>query len=109
VRKDRLLRVDAINAERNGAGVPLAHAPPGNATMNQMTALANLARSCRAGESDGGALPNGADIRFKDVEGTFPDVLASLRYDDEQMTARFSRPRTPGRTLEFHQPRAVPA
>jgi hypothetical protein len=31
VRKDRLLRVDAINAERNGAGVPLAYAPP-NAT-----------------------------------------------------------------------------
>jgi hypothetical protein len=26
VRKDRLLRVDAINAERNGPGVPLAYA-----------------------------------------------------------------------------------
>jgi hypothetical protein len=50
VRKDRLLRVDAINAERNGAGVPLAYAPP-NATKDQIDALAALARSYRAGES----------------------------------------------------------
>jgi hypothetical protein len=88
VRKDRLLRVDAINAERNGAGVPLAYAPP-NATKDQITALSNLARSYRAGESAGGALPNGAELRFRGVEGTLPDVLASLRYDDEQMAARF--------------------
>ena len=33
VRKDRLLRVDAINAERHGAGMPLAYAPP-NATKD---------------------------------------------------------------------------
>jgi hypothetical protein len=86
VRKDRLLRVDAINAERNGAGVPLAYAPP-NATKDQITALSNLARSYRAGESAGGALPNGAELRFRGVEGTLPDVLASIRYDDEQMAA----------------------
>jgi hypothetical protein len=47
VRKDWLLRVDAINAERNGAGVPLAYAPP-NATKDQITALSNLACSYRA-------------------------------------------------------------
>jgi hypothetical protein len=34
LRKDRLLRVDGINAERNGAGVPNAYAPP-NATKDQ--------------------------------------------------------------------------
>jgi hypothetical protein len=88
VRKDRLLRVDAINAERNGAGVPLAYAPP-NATKDQITALSNLARSYRAGESAGGALPKGAELRFRGVKGTLPGVLASLRYDDEQMAARF--------------------
>jgi hypothetical protein len=60
VRKDRLLRVDAINAERNGAGVPLAYAPP-NAKNDQIAALSNLARSYRAGESAGGALPNGSE------------------------------------------------
>jgi hypothetical protein len=61
LRKDRLLRVDAINAERNGAGIPLAYAPP-NATKDQITELAALARSYRAGESAGGALPNGAEL-----------------------------------------------
>jgi hypothetical protein len=88
LRKDRLLRVDAINAERNGAGVPLAYAPP-NATKDQIKELSALAQSHRAGESAGGALPNLADLRFRGVEGTLPDGLASIRYDDEMMTARF--------------------
>jgi hypothetical protein len=34
-------------------------------------------------------LPNGAELRFRGVEGTLPDVLASLRYGDEQMAAAF--------------------
>jgi hypothetical protein len=68
LRKDRLLRVDAINAERNGAGIPLAYAPP-NASKEQIQELSALARSYRAGESAGGALPNGSDLRFRRVEG----------------------------------------
>jgi hypothetical protein len=51
--------------------------------------LSALARSYKVGEAAGGALPNGADLRFKGVEGTLPDVIASIKYDDEQMTARF--------------------
>jgi hypothetical protein len=66
----------------------MAYAPP-NATTDQMEELGALARSYRAGESAGGALPDGADIRFGGVEGTLPDVLASIRYDDEQMAARY--------------------
>lgn len=34
-------------------------------------------------------MPPGSDIRFKGVEGTLPNVLDSIRYDDEQMAARF--------------------
>jgi hypothetical protein len=67
--------------------VPLAYAPP-NATKDQITALSNLARSYRVGESAGGAFPNGAELRFRGVEGTLPDVLASIRHDDDQMAAR---------------------
>jgi hypothetical protein len=88
LRKDRMLRVDAINNERNGAGVPIGYAPPG-ASREQIAELGALARSYRAGESAGGALPNGADLRFRGVEGTLPDILASIRYDDGQMAARF--------------------
>jgi hypothetical protein len=54
-----------------------------------MGELAKLAQSYRAGEAAGGALPNGADLRFRGMEGTLPDLLASLRYDDMQMAARF--------------------
>jgi hypothetical protein len=70
------------------AGIPIAYAPPG-ASPQQIAELGALARSYRAGESAGGALPNGADLRFRGVEGTLPDILASIRYDDEQMAARF--------------------
>ena len=86
--KDRLLRVDAINHERNGAGVPIAYAPVG-ASQAQMVELARLAQSYKAGESSGGALPAGADLKFKGVEGSIPDTLASIRYHDEELAARF--------------------
>jgi hypothetical protein len=66
----------------------VAYAPP-NASKEQINELSALARSYRAGESAGGALPNGADLRFRGVEGSLPDVLGSIRYDDEQMAARF--------------------
>jgi hypothetical protein len=88
IRKDRLLRVDAITGERNGSGVPMAYAPPG-ASDKQIKELAALASSYRAGEAAGGALPNGADLRFRGVEGTLPDIIEKIRYDDEQMAARF--------------------
>jgi hypothetical protein len=88
LRKDRLLRVDAINNERNGAGVPIAYAPPG-ASDQVIADLGALARSYRPGEAAGGGLPNGADLRFRGVEGTLPNILDSIRYDDEQMAARF--------------------
>jgi hypothetical protein len=81
LRKDRLLRVDAINLERNGAGVPLAYAPP-NASTEMINQLSALARSYKVGESAGGALPNGADLRFKGVEGSIPDAIHSTRVLD---------------------------
>jgi hypothetical protein len=87
LRKDRLLGVDAINAERNGAGVPLAYAPL-NATKDQIKELSALARSYRAGESSGRALPNGADLRFRGVEGTCRRSRQPSLHD-QQMAARF--------------------
>jgi hypothetical protein len=60
-----------INAERNGAGVPLAYAPP-NATKDQIEELSALAQSYRAAESAGGSLPNGAEPGFRGVERTLP-------------------------------------
>lgn len=88
LRKDRLLRVDAVKHERNGMGVPIVEAPPG-ATEAQMTALSALAQAYKAGEASGGAVPNGARLRLVGTEGSLPDTIESIRYDDQQMARAF--------------------
>lgn len=88
LRKDRLLRVDAMKHERNGMGVPNIEAPPG-ATPRQMAELDKMAQRYKAGEAAGGATPAGARLRLVGVEGSLPDTIASIRYDDEQMARAF--------------------
>lgn len=82
--KDRLLRIDAMKHERNGMGVPIAKAPE-NASKAQMDALQNITQELKAGESAGTALPPGADVMLKGVQGSLPDTIASVRYHDESM------------------------
>ncbi|NAZ73878.1 hypothetical protein GTQ99_00335 [Kineococcus sp. T13] len=86
--KDRVIRVNAINIERNGAGVPIATAGE-NATQQEMQMLAALAQSYRAGDSAGGALPYGASLTFQGVQGSLPDAINTLRYHDQQMSKSF--------------------
>jgi hypothetical protein len=80
--KDRLLRVEAQTIERNGMGVPLYKAAEGELDLS---AGSNMAKSWRAGESAGSAIPNGADMVLRGVEGTLPDAKPSIRYHDEQI------------------------
>lgn len=82
--KDRLLRVDAINHERAGAGVPTIEAPM-DATPAQIERLALMAEQFKAGEEAGGALPHGAKLTLNGVQGSQPRTLESIRYHDEQM------------------------
>jgi hypothetical protein len=85
--KDRLMRVDAIKHERNGAGTPIIEAAP-NATPKQLAALDRLAQSYKVGEASGGAIPHGTKLRLVGVEGAIPDTIASIRYHDEQMARK---------------------
>jgi hypothetical protein len=101
LRKDRLLRVDAITGERNGTGVPIGYAPVG-ASDAQMKQMAALTQGYRSGEYSGGSLPPGWDLKFKGVEGTLPDIIEKVRYDDEQMAARFL-----GMAFKLGRPRPV--
>jgi hypothetical protein len=80
--KDRLLRVQAQTIERNGMGVPLYKAAE---TETDLTAGLNMAKAWRAGESAGSAVPNGADMVLRGVEGTLPDANPAIRYHDEQI------------------------
>jgi hypothetical protein len=80
--KDRLLRVDAQTIERNGMGVPLYKAAE---TEEDLSAGLAMARAWRAGETAGSAVPNGADMVLRGVEGDLPQALPSIRYHDEQI------------------------
>jgi phage gp29-like protein len=82
--KDRLLRVQAQTIERNGMGIPLYKAQEG-ATGDDLIAGKNMATAWRAGEAAGSAVPFGADLVLRGVEGTLPDAEPAIRYHDEQI------------------------
>jgi len=80
--KDRLLRVQAQTIDRNGMGIPLYQGAPGEESL---TAGAMLAQGWRSGDNSGAAVPNGADLILRGVEGTLPDADPAIRYHDEQI------------------------
>lgn len=83
--KDRLVRVDAINHERAG-GVPYVEAPPG-ATQGEIEKLSLMMQQFRIGDTAGGALPSGAELKL--AKGTGSDVDKSIHSRDESMARRF--------------------
>lgn len=93
--KDRILRVQALTAERNGLGVPVytgADAPEGadvDVVMqyreSEKAAGLTMAKAARAGEAAGASIPHGATFEFKGVTGTLPDTDQPIRYHDEQI------------------------
>lgn len=93
--KDRLLRVQAIAAERNGLGMPTytgAPAPEKASTeearawdKDQIDKGLDVTKKARAGEAAGLAIPGGAEFEFKGVTGKVPDTDPMIRYHDEQM------------------------
>lgn len=82
--KDKLLRIDAIAAERHGIGTPIINAPEG-ATAEQIAELSVTAQEYRGGSAAGGALPYGATLSVVGVTGNLHETLASIRYQDEQI------------------------
>lgn len=93
--KDRVLRIQALTAERNGLGLPTytSAPPPDGASYEQIMAWAkaeierglDIAKNARAGEASGASLPNGALLKFLGVEGDLPDTDKPIRYYDEQI------------------------
>lgn len=82
--KDRgLRRLDQVS-DRNGMGIPVytASAKGGQDEVNDGEEIAAAARS---GDESGVSLPNGATFELKGVSGTLPDLLAGIRYQDEQI------------------------
>lgn len=82
--KDRLLRVQAQTIERNGMGIPLYKGQE-NASAADLEEGKVMATLWRAGEAAGSAVPFGADLVLRGVEGTLPDANPAIRYHDEQI------------------------
>lgn len=95
--KDRVLRIQALTAERNGLGLPTYTAPPppddDNTTFEQLVDWMDkeiergldIAKNVRAGDAAGASLPHGAILKFLGVEGRLPDTNSPIRYYDEQI------------------------
>lgn len=86
--KDRLLRVDAIKHERHGTGIPIVKAPPG-ASREQIEQLDALARASKTTETGGGAIPSGAEFQLVGTQGSVPDTVESIRFNNEEMAGAF--------------------
>lgn len=83
--KDRLIRIDAINHERAG-GVPYAEAAP-TMTPGEIEKLSLMMQQFKIGESSGGALPYGAELKI--AKGSGSKVTDSINMHDEAMARRF--------------------
>jgi hypothetical protein len=80
--KDRLLRVQVQTVERNGMGVPLYK---GAEKEQDLSAGLKMAKAWRSGDASGAAVPNGADLVLRGVDGDLPDAEGPIRYHDEQI------------------------
>lgn len=80
--KDRLLRVQAQTVERNGMGVPLYKGAEKEPTLDKGLAMA---KAWRGGDAAGAAVPHGADLILRGVDGDLPDADTPIRYHDEQI------------------------
>lgn len=93
--KDRILRIQALTAERNGLGIPVFTAPSWPVDMDPEEALAwmdqqiargeEIVKAARAGEEAGLAVGNGGGFKFVGVEGQLPNLDKAIRYYDEQI------------------------
>lgn len=81
--KDRFLRIQAMVAERNGMGLPVYEAAGTGA--DEIEAGQEITAAARAGDDSGIALPNGASFKLVGVTGTLPDIMAAIKYHDEQI------------------------
>jgi hypothetical protein len=80
--KDRLLRVQVQTIERNGMGVPLYEGAEGEKDLSKGL---EMAKAWRSGDASGAAVPHGANLLLRGVEGDLPDAEPAIRYHDEQI------------------------
>jgi hypothetical protein len=84
--KDTLYKIDAIQKERHGIGIPIITLPPGFTPTDQALAD-NLGRNLRTNERAHITLPPQWSIAFAKLEGQPVDCLKSIEHHDMRIKA----------------------
>lgn len=79
--KTHLYKIDAIQKERHGIGVPKGILPPGFKQADKDT-MNELLRNLRTNEKAEMTLPPGYDVQFAELNGQLVDVLKSANHHD---------------------------
>jgi hypothetical protein len=79
--KEQLYKIDAIQKERHGIGIPIIKLPLGY-TEKDKAAAQNLGRNVRTNERAHVVLPPGWDLMMLKLEGQPVDCLASVDHHD---------------------------
>lgn len=89
--KDNLYKIDAIQKERHGIGVPIIKLPVGF-DVNDKNLANELGRNLRTNERAHVVLPPMWDLVFAKLEGQPVDALASAKHHDDQIRANVLAP-----------------
>jgi len=82
--KEQLYKIDAIQKERHGIGIPVIRLPPGFSTADK-SAADNLGRNLRTNEQAHVILPPNWDLIFAKIEGQPVNAMTSIEHHDKQI------------------------
>jgi hypothetical protein len=82
--KDTLYKIDAIQKERHGIGVPVIHLPPGY-TNDDKLAAQDLGRNLRTNDRAHAVLPPNWSLEFIDLRGNPVDPLKSVDHHNREI------------------------
>ena len=82
--KDNLYKIDAIQKERHGIGIPVIKLPP-NYTAKDKSLANELGRNLRTNERAHVVLPPMWELEFAEIKGRTVDIAASIEHHDRQI------------------------
>lgn len=82
--KDIFLKIDAIQKERHGIGIPIIKLPP-NPSLSDKEKAENLGKNLRTNERAHIILPFGWEIVFAEIRSNPVNAMESVQYHDSQM------------------------
>jgi len=89
--KDTLYKIDAIQKERHGIGVPIIKLPMGY-TAADKTAAEDLGRNLRTNERAHITIPANWEVGFAKLEGQPVDCLPSIKHHDDRIMGNILAP-----------------